>query len=59
MVEEAHAVLCGSFEWVLNEKRIVERADLGTMHAMLLDVPREPRALLGWVSSVEAALESS
>jgi hypothetical protein len=58
IIEEAHAILCERREWVLNEKRIVERAGLRAMHALLVAAPRERAALTDWVESVGAALEA-
>jgi hypothetical protein len=55
--EEAHARLCARGEWVLNEKRIVERAGLGAMQVLMASAPREPGALGRWIEAVEAALE--
>lgn len=54
IIEEAHAILCRRREWVLNEKRIVERAGLGRMHAMLADIPAKPEALPTWLEHLDA-----
>ena len=55
-VEEAHAVLAGRREWALNEKRIIERADLAAIHDRFARAPREPAALLDWIADVERLL---
>jgi hypothetical protein len=44
--EEAHARMCERREWTLNEKRLVERAGLGPLHALVaVDVERAADAL--------------
>jgi len=53
---EAHARLAARREWVLNEKRMVERAGLAATHALLRDVPRAARELAAWVDRAAAAL---
>lgn len=58
IVEEAHAVLCERREWVLNEKRIIERAGLAALHERLTAVPRAPDALVAWVAELERALDA-
>jgi hypothetical protein len=46
ILEEAHARLCERREWVCNEKRLVERAGLGSLHALLAaDVEQVAEAL--------------
>ena len=59
VIEEAHARLSARSRWVLNEKGIVEAAGLGEAHTLFSRVPSEPRALVGWVDDVGAALRSS
>lgn len=54
-MEAAHARLCEQRAWVLNEKRIVERAGLERVQPLFRQVPGND-ALLGWVADVEAAL---
>lgn len=53
-VEEAHARLCARGEWVVNEKRILERAGLAGVQAAFAAGPGAD--LLGWVAGVAAAL---
>jgi hypothetical protein len=55
VVEAAHAVLCARRVWVLNEKRIVERAGFGEVPAVFRRVP-EVDGLVGWLAELEAAL---
>ena len=46
ILEEAHARLCERREWVLNEKRLVERAGLGSLNALFAaDLERVAEAL--------------
>jgi hypothetical protein len=54
-IEEAHARLCARGEWILNEKRIFERAGLARVQAAFADTPRGG-ALPGWVDAVAAEL---
>jgi hypothetical protein len=54
-IEKAHAVLAEKRTWVLNEKRILERAGLAGVHALFSKAPRSEE-LAGWVSTVRAAL---
>jgi len=54
VIEEAHARLCERREWVLNEKRIVERAGLGEAHATFARGPRDQ--LDAWVDEVARAI---
>ncbi len=58
-IEGAHAALCASRTWVLNEKRILERAGLDDLQAMFAAAPREATALTAWVERVAARLDSS
>lgn len=46
ILEEAHARLCERRAWTLNEKRLVDRAGLGSLHALLAaDVEKVAEAL--------------
>ena len=58
IIEEAHARLCARREWVLNEKRIVERAGLTEVPRVFAGAPEEARALVEWVGRIGAALET-
>lgn len=55
-VEESHAVLCERREWVVNEKRIVERAGLAPLQDLFTAATRAPDALLDWLARVAATL---
>jgi hypothetical protein len=58
VVEHAHAALCERRTWVLNEKRILERAGLGALHRAFAEVPAEPADLPSWVARLDEALSS-
>jgi hypothetical protein len=57
VVEHAHALLCERHVWVLNEKRIVERAGLGDLQRLFAEVPVEPSDLPGWVARLSGLLQ--
>ena len=60
IVEEAHARLCQQRRWVLNEKRIVERAGLGHGQALFAGLPRGgAEELRRWVEEVASFLDQS
>jgi hypothetical protein len=56
VMEEAHAILCERGRWVCNEKRLIETAGLGGLHALFAQVPIESGALVRWVDLVAAQL---
>lgn len=56
-VESAHARLCSARAWVLNEKRILERAGLEDVQPLFGAAPRGARELVRWVESVRSRLE--
>ncbi|HEX8906338.1 MAG TPA: hypothetical protein VF771_15930 [Longimicrobiaceae bacterium] len=56
VMEEAHARACERSLWVLNEKRLVDTAGLGSVHALFTHVRPDPAALTGWVDAVGDAL---
>jgi hypothetical protein len=56
VVERAHAILCERRAWVLNEKRIVERAGLGGVQGLFAEIPADAVGLQGWVERVREAL---
>ncbi|HET7504496.1 MAG TPA: nucleotidyltransferase domain-containing protein [Kofleriaceae bacterium] len=55
VIEAAHAVLCERCTWVLNEKRIVERAGFTRAPALFRRVP-DGDGLVAWLASFQAAL---
>jgi hypothetical protein len=56
VMEEAHARMCARRRWVLNEKRLVQAADLGDVQPLFARVPDTPGELDAWVERVGAAL---
>jgi hypothetical protein len=58
VVEQAHALLCEQQVWVLNEKRIVERAGLGDLRRLFAELPPEPSDLPGWVERLSGVLRA-
>lgn len=55
-IESAHAALCASRTWVLNEKRILERAGLEDLQASFAAAPPGASELTPWVEHVRARL---
>jgi hypothetical protein len=55
-IEEAHARLSARSEWVLNEKRMIERAGLAGVEALFGHVPAGGDVLVDWVERVAGAL---
>ena len=52
VMEEAHAIVCERGQWVCNEKRLIETAGLGGIHALFAEVPVERERLVRWVDLV-------
>ena len=42
VMQEAHAIVCERSQWVCNEKRLIETAGLGALHARFAEIPIEP-----------------
>lgn len=57
VIEAGHAILCTRRQWVLNEKRLVERAGLAGLHAAFARVPTQTAALLAWLDRLSADLD--
>lgn len=55
-IEAAHARLCDRRVWVVNEKRILERAGLEALHPRFARVPVDREGLLSWIAAIEAEL---
>ena len=51
-MEEAHARLCERGQWVCNEKRLIEAADLGGLQRLFGTIPMESAGLVQWVDLV-------
>lgn len=56
VMEEAHARACERGLWVLNEKRLIDAAELASAHALFTHLPPDPAALAAWVDNVAEAL---
>jgi len=52
VMEEAHAIVCERSQWVCNEKRLIETAGLGGIHALFAEIPVERERLVRWVDLV-------
>jgi predicted nucleotidyltransferase len=57
-VQAGHGVLAGRGEWVTNEKRLLERAGLRRVDAIVAGLRPEPEALTRAVSDAEAAFRA-
>lgn len=55
-IEAAHAVMCERQRWVLNEKGLIERADLALVHRLIANRELRDDTLMGCVEEVGAAL---
>ncbi len=56
VIEIAHALTCRRRVWILNEKKLIERAGLGDLHAGFVEVPTSPPQLIAWVDGFRAAI---
>jgi hypothetical protein len=57
VLEAAHARVCASRTWSLNEKGLVDRAGLSSVQASFAAIPREPEALVAWVDRLRSDLD--
>lgn len=57
--EEAHAVLCERSVWTCNEKRMIDQAELGSVHDLFAHCPSELPELVGWIDVVGERLGAS
>ena len=55
-IEASHGCLAARRQWVCNEKRLLECAGLGSLHAQFAQVPQDPCRLSAWVETVAARL---
>ena len=58
VLEEAHAVMCERGQWVCNEKRLIEAANLSAVQPIFARVPPESGQLLRWLDQVAARLQA-
>jgi hypothetical protein len=56
VMEEAHAIMCERREWVCNEKRLVEAANLTRALDLFREIPSERSRLVSWVDAVADGL---
>jgi hypothetical protein len=59
IMEDAHARVCEQRRWVLNEKRMIEAAELTHVHAHFGRVPSAPGELDAWLAVLRAAVGAS
>jgi len=57
--EEAHAVLSERSVWTCNEKRMLDEAELGSVHEMFAHCPSEASDLVRWIDVVGERLGAS
>ncbi len=58
VLEEAHARVCAQRRWTLNEKRLVERAGLSSLHAWLVRASADAGELEVWIAEAAGLLSS-
>lgn len=56
VIEAAHASICSSRIWTLNEKALVDAAGLSSTHALFGAIPCDPERLVTWVDRLRADL---
>ena len=52
IMEEAHAILCERGQWALNEKRLIETAELTGVQGLFAQVPDDSASIVQWVDLV-------
>jgi hypothetical protein len=52
VMEEAHAIVCERGQWVCNEKRLIETADLTSLHNYFERVANDSVSLLRWIDQI-------
>jgi hypothetical protein len=57
VLEAAHARICASRTWNLNEKGLVDRAGLSRIQASFAAIPGEPGALVTWIDRLRSDLD--
>ena len=45
-MQEAHAIMCERAQWVCNEKRLLEAAELYSVNALFAEIPTERERLV-------------
>jgi hypothetical protein len=59
VMETAHAVACRRRQWIVNEKRLVERTNLMPLQVHFANIPNTPPALVVWIEELHATLSTS
>ncbi|HTR03875.1 MAG TPA: nucleotidyltransferase domain-containing protein [Thermoanaerobaculia bacterium] len=57
VLEAAHARMCASSRWILNEKGLISAAGLSGIQASFLAIPREPDGLTSWIDRLRSDLD--
>jgi hypothetical protein len=57
VLEAAHAQMCASSRWILNEKGLVDAAGFSRVQASFAAVPREPEGLVAWIDRVRSEID--
>lgn len=59
VMEESHAILCEQGQWICNEKRLMEAANLTHLNDLFAQIPGETNELLQWIDLIAEALGAS
>lgn len=59
ILEESHAILCEQYQWICNEKRLVNAAGLAGLQTQFDQIPTDPIHLLQWVDQIANQLGAS
>lgn len=57
VLEAAHARMCASSRWILNEKGLVDAAGLSRAQAAFEAIPGDPAGLVAWVDRLRSGLD--
>lgn len=57
VLEAAHARICASSRWILNEKGLVGAAGLSNVQASFAAIPRGPQGLSAWIDRIRSDLD--
>jgi hypothetical protein len=57
VLEAAHARICSSRRWILNEKGLVDTAGLSRVQGAFEAIPREPDGLITWIDRLRSDLD--
>jgi hypothetical protein len=57
VLEAAHARMCASSRWNLNEKGLVDKAGLSRIQASFAAIPKEPDGLISWIERLRSDLD--